>query len=117
MKSLDTDYHRKRKSACLVKNHNQTGSDELSKVHCFLCRNQLDKSSFDLDDNGRVMFTFCKSCSDNHRINKSPVECSSCSELKGPEYYEHYRKRFKKDGMRIRVGRICIDCKEKENSE
>jgi len=88
------------------------GSDELSTSYCYICRNQLDKSSFDLDQNGRVMFTFCKSCSDTYRIDKSSVECSSCSKLKSSEEFVHYRKRFRTDGMRIRDGRICNECKD-----
>ena len=70
----------------------------------------MEKSDFDLDEKGRVMFTFCKSCSDNYRIDKSPVECIECSNLMASENFIHYRKRFRKDGMRIRKDRICRDC-------
>ena len=85
----------------------------MSTVYCYVCRMNLEKSDFDLDLKGRVMFTFCKSCSDRYRIDKVPVECSSCSELMGPENFVYHRKRFKINGLRMIENRICKDCRVK----
>ena len=85
---------------------------------CSSCKVELSADSFDYDplNPGHPLYSFCMTCSDKNRIDDVMVNCTICHRSLPSNYFQHYRTRFKKDGMRLRVNRNCKDCSSKESA-
>lgn len=82
--------------------------------HC-----KIEKSSSHyvcLKDGVTPFISICNECSDAFYIENVNCTCSVCHRSLPPSYFQHYRTRFKSNGMRLRVNRNCKDCSKKESS-
>ena len=61
------------------------------------------------------LISICNHCSDSELIEVVDCTCSVCKRKLPREYFQHYRTRFKKNGMRLRVNANCKDCSKKES--
>lgn len=82
----------------------------MSSFKCVKCSITKDYSEFDSDHEGVPLIHYCKSCSDDFLIEDVMVTCSICKESKPSSSFQHYRTRFKKNGMRLRVNTNCGEC-------
>jgi len=86
------------------------------KIECPNCREFREESYFILDYNKNFpLISVCNLCSDEHYIQKVDCTCSVCKRKLPSSYFQHYRTRFKKNGMRLRVNTNCKDCSRKES--
>ena len=77
---------------------------------CTHCDTPKQEEDFDAP-----FMTICKSCSDEHLIEKVDCTCSVCKRKLPSHYFGHYRTRFKSNLMRLRVNTNCKDCSRKES--
>lgn len=85
--------------------------------YCPKCKFEKVKSNFVSEPN--LMFpiiSICNECSDEYFIEKVDCTCSVCKRKLPSSYFQHYRTRFKKNGMRLRVNTNCKDCSRIESS-
>jgi len=66
-------------------------------------------------DNEFPLVSICNECSDEYLIEKTLCTCSVCKRKLPSEYFQHYRSRFKKNKLRLRVNTNCKDCSVKES--
>ena len=64
----------------------------------------------------KIIVSICNECSDLHYIENVNCTCSVCHRNLPASYFQHYKTRFKSNGMRLRVNRNCKDCSRKEIS-
>ena len=81
---------------------------------CACCKKDTD--NFVKSHLGFPLLTVCNDCSDEHFIEKVDCACSVCKRKLPSSYFQHYRTRFKKNGMRLRVNTNCKDCSRKESA-
>ena len=61
------------------------------------------------------LISVCNECSDEYCIEKINCTCSVCKRKLPETCFKHFRTRFKKNGMRLRVNTNCRECSAKEN--
>ena len=88
----------------------------MSDFVCPHCRLSKSGDSFILSRQGFPLISVCNKCSDEYYIEKVYCTCSVCKRKLPSEYFQHYRTRFKKNGMRLRTNTNCKDCSSKESS-
>ena len=89
----------------------------LAMFDCPSCKKKKSPSEYCLDSTGSFpLVAVCNQCSDSKLIEKVECTCSVCKRKLPSTYYQHYRTRFKKNGMRLRVNTNCRDCSKKESS-
>jgi len=69
-----------------------------------------EKTSIMVANNPFPRLSVCKDCSDQYLIEDVLCSCSVCLRELPSNYFQHYRTRIKKNGMRLRVNRNCNDC-------
>ena len=85
--------------------------------NCPICQLQKTSDHFMMSSCGNFpLISVCNECSDEHHIEKIDCACSVCKRKLPSIYFQHYRTRFKKNGMRLRVNTNCKDCSKKESS-
>lgn len=88
----------------------------MQKFSCFHCKEEKDIKNFDVHPlYGYPTRTYCDDCNNNHYIEDVLCACSVCKRKLPSKYFRHYANRFKKNGMRLRTHRICVDCNNKES--
>lgn len=81
-----------------------------TKANTFTCsRCGNNSSNFVLP-----IISVCNQCLDEFHIEKIDCVCSVCKRKLPSNYFQHYRTRFKPNGMRLRVNTNCKDCSRKE---
>jgi len=88
----------------------------MSKFMCPCCKEKKDAENFILTPQGFPLISFCNDCSNEHYIEKVDCSCSVCKRKLPSSYFQHYRTRFKRNGMRLRVNTNCSDCSKKESA-
>tara|TARA_R100000005_G_C4883649_1_gene134039 strand:+ start:57 stop:575 length:519 start_codon:yes stop_codon:yes gene_type:complete len=83
---------------------------------CSCCGEEKSSDNFVMSHLGFPLIPVCHSCSDEHFIEKIDCQCSVCKRKLPSSYFQHYRTRFKKNGMRLRVNTNCKDCSKKESA-
>tara|TARA_B100000287_G_scaffold301131_1_gene284260 strand:- start:65 stop:592 length:528 start_codon:yes stop_codon:yes gene_type:complete len=85
---------------------------------CKCCGKTKSADEFDFIGSGEFKYPLpiCKDCSDEHWIEDIDCSCSVCKRKLPFYYFGHYRTRFKKNGMRLRVNTNCRDCSKKESA-
>jgi hypothetical protein len=84
-------------------------------IKCLKCNQIKNSVDFILDYSKKIpLISYCNKCSDEHLIQKVDCTCSVCKRKLPSDYFQHYRTRFKKNGMRLRVNTNCSDCSKKE---
>ena len=85
--------------------------------NCHLCKKEKSSEHFIISAKGNFpLISCCNECSDDHLIEKVDCTCSVCKRKLPSNYFQHYRTRFKKNSMRLRVNTNCKDCSKKESS-
>ena len=82
---------------------------------CMHCNTPKDITHFE-QVNNRPILAICNECLDTHYIQQVDCTCSVCKRKLPANYFQHYRRRFKKNGMRLRVNTNCKDCSIKESA-
>lgn len=84
---------------------------------CPNCQKEKSSEDFTMDAKGRFpLISVCHECSDLEYIEKIDCTCSVCKRKLPSKYFQHYRTRFKRNGLRLRVNTNCRDCSRKESS-
>ena len=84
---------------------------------CPKCNEKKESENFCMDNtNTFPVISICNDCSDKFLIEKIDCVCSVCVRKLPSEYFQHYRTRIKKNGLRLRVNTNCRDCSKKESS-
>jgi hypothetical protein len=87
----------------------------IEKINCSICKTDQPKEKYVFHPTlNTQMYAFCNDCSDKHLIEKCMVTCSVCKVSKDQSNFQHYRSRFKDNGMRLRVNTNCRECSTKE---
>ena len=87
----------------------------MMELKCPNCNEVKSDSQFILDYTKKYpLISVCNDCSDNFFIEKVECTCSVCNRKLPANYFQHYRTRFKKNGLRLRVNTNCKDCSKKE---
>ena len=87
------------------------------KFHCPYCKLEKEKSNFILEPSQQFpLISVCNQCSDKYFIENIDCTCSVCKRKLPSDYFQHYRTRFKKNGLRLRVNTNCKDCSKIESS-
>lgn len=81
---------------------------------CACCKKDTD--NFVQSNLGFPLYTICNDCMDEHLIEDVDCTCSVCKRKLPSSYFQHYRTRIKKNGMRLRVNTNCRDCSKKESA-
>jgi hypothetical protein len=90
---------------------------EENSFHCPNCKTDKHKSNFVSEPKLNFpLISICNQCSDEFYIEKIDCTCSVCKRKLPSSYFQHYRTRFKKNGLRLRVNTNCKDCSKKETS-
>ena len=85
---------------------------------CPKCSRSIKEDDFVLDSsNSFPIISMCNKCSDNHMIENVLCQCSVCLRKLPSNYFQHYRTRIKKNGLRLRVNRNCKDCSTRISSD
>lgn len=85
--------------------------------YCPSCQDKKPKNNFVSEPNQKYpLISICNKCSDENFIEKIDCTCSVCKRKLPSDYFQHYRTRFKKNGLRLRVNTNCKDCSKKESS-
>lgn len=85
--------------------------------YCPNCQRKKTKNNFVSEPNQKyALISICNQCSDDNFIEKVDCTCSVCKRKLPSDYFQHYRTRFKKNGLRLRVNTNCKDCSKKESS-
>jgi hypothetical protein len=88
-----------------------------TNFQCPKCNQVKTSENFIMSPDGIFpLISVCHSCSDTHYIEDVNCTCSVCKRKLPSNYFQHYRTRFKKNGMRLRVNTNCKDCTRKELS-
>ena len=83
---------------------------------CPQCKEEKNETQFFMSpDNEFPLVSICNECSDEYLIEKTLCTCSVCKRKLPSEYFQHYRSRFKKNKLRLRVNTNCKDCSVKES--
>jgi hypothetical protein len=89
----------------------------MKTFHCPNCDSQKSEDQFILESRGRFpIITICQECSDKDFIEDVSCTCSVCKRKLPADYFQHYRTRFKSNGLRLRVNTNCRECSRKESS-
>lgn len=83
---------------------------------CPCCEETKSQDHFVMSDMGYPLISVCNECSDHKFIEDVDCTCSVCKRKLPSSYFQHYRTRFKKNGMRLRVNTNCKDCSRKESA-
>jgi hypothetical protein len=85
--------------------------------YCPKCQTKKPKSQFVAEpDQKYQLIAVCNQCADEFFIEKVDCTCSVCKRKLPSNYFQHYRTRFKKNGLRLRVNTNCKDCSKTESS-
>ena len=84
--------------------------------NCPCCNKTKPSDAFVMSEMGFPLVSVCNECSDEHLIEIIDCTCSVCKRKLPSTYFQHYRTRFKRNGMRLRVNTNCRDCSRKESA-
>lgn len=84
--------------------------------NCPCCNKTKPSDAFIMSEMGFPLVSVCNECSDEHLIEIIDCTCSVCKRKLPSTYFQHYRTRFKRNGMRLRVNTNCRDCSRKESA-
>jgi len=88
----------------------------VNSFRCPKCENEKNLDQFVIAFSGDFpLLSVCKECLDTHFIEDIQCTCSVCKRKLPSFYFQHYRTRFKRNGMRLRVNTNCKDCSRKES--
>ena len=88
----------------------------MSNFCCPKCNKTKSSDNYVMMEYGVPLISLCNDCSDEFLIEDVNCTCSVCKRNLPSSYYQHYRTRFKKNNMRLRVNTNCKDCSRKESS-